>query len=120
MEDNMLVLTPSALLAFLSQIEELNQLDIQLEENDSSISIKIGNNTYSLESNEELIVEDELVDTLDSINEEGYQEVDEEAISRSIEYADAETVEGGIIKELIKTLAIGGLVRLTKDAITKA
>lgn len=117
--DEMLVLTPSAILAFLSEIEELQAVDISLEENENCLNIMIGDNVYKLESSDyiEVPVADEVVDTISELNEEGYQELmDGTEVST---YQDEELIEGGIIKELIKTLAIGGLVRLTKDALTK-
>jgi len=107
MEDT-LVLTPSALFSFLSQIEELQDKEIQVENSDRDIEVRIGDNVYSLQPGTELSdVDPEVIDTLDEINDNGYNE----------EIPD-NVVEGGIIKELIKTLAIGGLVRLTKNALT--
>ena len=114
--ENALVLTPSALLAFLSQIEELsNAGDISVTEGENQLEVHIGPNAYVLESDESntIEVDSEVVDEIDAINEEGYDEVDAEALGD-----ETEGIEGGIIKELIKTLAIGGLVRLTKNALT--
>jgi len=114
MNEETLILTPSALFDVLSQIEELKGHEIQVEQNDEGIYIKIDENKYNLQPGTELSdVDDEIVDVIEDINEDGY-----EAIDNSEEYSDEEPVEGGIIKELIKTLAIGGLVRLTKNALT--
>lgn len=106
MEDT-LILTPSALFEFLSQINELKDKDIQVQDDGNNIIVTIGESKYTLEPGTEISeVDSEVVDTIDDINNEGYAEADES------------TVEGGLIKELIKTLAIGGLVRLTKSALT--
>lgn len=118
-KDEMLVLTPSGLVTFLTQIEELEGLDMAVSVNEAggSIDVKIGESVYSIQSPQESVIEvtDDVVDELDTINEEGYTELAETEGIEMVE--DDEVVEGGIIKELIKTLAVGGLVRLTKNAI---
>ena len=112
------VLTPSGLLAFLSQIEELDgkdHLGITTTDDGTGIQVFIGDSVYNLVTDDNVIaVDSELVDEIQDINAEGYEDLGEE-----FEEAE-EPVRGGIIKELIKTLAIGGLVRLTKKAIEKA
>ena len=110
------VLTVSGLAAFLAEIEQLKGLDITVSEEANSISISIGDDTYQIESPEESVVEvgGDVVESVDEINEECWDEIADEVVE------DDEPVEGGIIKELIKTLAIGGLVRLTKNALQNA
>lgn len=118
--DEVAVLTPSGLLAFLSQIEELDtngKLGITTTDDGTGIQVFIGDSIYNLEApsiNNVIEVEDSVVDDIKDINVEGYEELEDE-----FEEVD-EPIKGGIIKELIKTLAIGGLVRLTKNAIEKA
>lgn len=110
-----LVFTPAAVLDLLSSIEELNDYDINFTESTSGITFTVGESQYEIKSNsaEAVEVPEEVVEEVAEINEESYQPyIDSED--------DDEVVEGGIIKELIKTLAIGGLVRLTKKAIEKA
>lgn len=105
-----IVFTPSGLLSFLCEIEELSNKDIDLSETDSAINITIGENTYSINTSsaEEVEVADECVQEVSDVNEEGYDDLD---------ISEGEEIEGGIIKELIKTLAIGGMVRLTSSAL---
>lgn len=119
LKDNMLVLTPSALLTFLANIEELRDLDIDMVESDSTIQVKIGESIYTLESPEdsEIQINGDAVEELDDINEEGYDELANEDVIDHLEEVEGDVVEGGVIKELIKTLAVGGLVRLTRGAI---
>lgn len=119
--DNMLVLTPSALLTFLAQIEELKTAEISLVEDEDAIRVQIGDGTYVLESPQtsEVEISEDAVEELDSLNEEGYEQLAEDE-DINLEDVAGEEVEGGVIKELIKTLAVGGLVRLTKDAILKS
>lgn len=118
MENNEILLTPAALLDFLRQVDELADKDIILDENDSSITVTIGDSTYSIAKSdaEQIEVPDEVVDEVAEINENTYSEIDD------IEYSELdgeETVEGGLIKEALKTLAIGGLVRLTGKLLGK-
>ena len=119
MNETTLVLTPSALLAFLSEIEELKGLDLELSQQSDNLQIKIGESIYTLQSPLDSVVEvdDSAVDEINEIDEEGYDDISSD--DSTLEEIEGEVVEGGIIKELIKTLAIGGLVRLTKDALTK-
>lgn len=109
-----LVFTPAAVLDLLSSIEELSDYDIDFNEDDSKITINIGESSYEIEKNSASDVEvpDEVVEEVAEINDENYEPY--------LAEEDGESVEGGVIKELLKTLAIGGLVRLTKNAISKA
>ena len=116
--DNEILFTPAALLDFLRQIDELSDKDIIVDENETAITVTIGNSTYNIEKNdaEEVEVEDEVVDEIATINETTYEEIDD------IEYeeiSDEEVVEGGLITEALKTLAVGGLVRLTGKILGK-
>ena len=116
------VLTPSALLAFLNEIEELADLDISLTEETNGLGITIGTNSYMLESQPESSIEvsEEIVDTIEEIDDEGYESLIDEGKMEEMELIEGDLVQGGIIKELIKTLAIGGLVRMTKNALLKS
>lgn len=111
-EDDKLVLTGAGLLEFLNQIDELKDKNLEIIEMADGLHVTIGDSTYVLqcETNNTIEVTDDLVDTINDIDIESYDEFAEDL--------DDEPVEGGLIKELIKTLAIGGLVRLTKSALT--
>lgn len=117
MDNNEILLTPAALLDFLRQVDELADKDIILDENDSAITVTIGDSTYSIAKNDAETVEvpDEVVDEVAEINENTYEEIDD------VEYTeiDDEVVEGGIISEALKTLAVGGLVRLAGKIMGK-
>lgn len=124
MKLDMVVLTPSALLAFLSQIEELKDVNIEVDEYADLIKVKIGENTYTLEAPEDSIVQvsNDAIEEVNNLNEMGYDEIEEDIEDGKIdgEVVEGEPIEGGIVKELLKTLAVGGLVRLTKDAIVNS
>ena len=116
--DNEILFTPAALLDFLQQIDELSDKDIIINENSGSITVTIGESTYEINKGdaEEVEVEPETVDEVAEINETAYEELDD------VEYTeidDEEVVEGGLIKETLKTLAVGGMVRLTSKLLGK-
>ena len=112
MENNEILLTPAALLDFLRQVDELADKDISVDDTGSALNITIGDSSYSIDFNqaEEVEVPTEVVDEVAEINENTYEEIDD------VEYTavsdEEEVVEGGIIKEVLKTLAVGGMVRL--------
>ena len=110
--NNEILFTTASLLDFLSQIDELADKDINLTENEGSIQVQIGESTYDINTNtsEEVEVPDEVVDQVSEIADEAFDDLDLD---------DSEVVEGGIIKEALKTLAIGGLVRLTGKLVGK-
>lgn len=113
MDNNEILFTTASLLDFLQQIDELSDKDIILNEDNSEITVTIGDSTYAISKNDAEAVEvpDEVVDEVAEINETTYEELDD------VEYTEVdegeEVVEGGVIKELLKTLAVGGMVRLT-------
>ena len=112
-----ILLTPSGLLGFLNEIEELKDKEITFHESDDKISVVIDNNEYVLDASQsaEIEVPEDAIDEVENANEEGYEDIGED-----IEDVAEDEIEGGIIKELVKTLALGGLVRMTKHAFEKA
>ena len=118
MENNEILFTPAALLDFLRQIDELSDKDIIVNDTDATITVTIGDSTYSINTGnaEEVEVADEVVDEVAEINDTAYEEMDDVEFT---EISEEEAVEGGIIKEALKTLAVGGLVRLTGKILGK-
>lgn len=118
MDNNEILFTTASLLDFLQQIDELSDKDIILNEDDSAITVTIGDSTYTINKNdaEEVEVPDEVVDEVSEINETAFEELDDVEYS---EIDEDETVEGGIISEALKTLAVGGLVRLAGKIMGK-
>lgn len=119
MDNNEILLTPAALLDFLRQVDELADKDIAVDDTGSALNITIGDSSYSIDFNqaEEVEVPDKVVDEVSEINEATYEGLDD------VEYTEVsdeeEVVEGGLIKEALKTLAVGGLVRLTAKLLGK-
>jgi len=115
--DNEILFTTASLLDFLQQIDELSDKNIIINEDGGAVTITIGESTYEISKAdaEEVEVEPEVVDEVSEINETTFEELDD------VEYTelDEETVEGGIISEALKTLAVGGMVRLTSKLLGK-
>ncbi len=118
MDNNEILFTPAALLDFLRQIDELSDKDIIVNDTDATITVTIGDSTYGISTGnaEEVEVADEVVDEVAEINDTAYEEMDDVEFT---EISEEEVVEGGIIKEALKTLAVGGLVRLTGKILGK-
>lgn len=113
MDNNEILLTPAALLDFLRQVEELSDKDITIDETGNSLTVTIGNSTYDIDlaHAEDIEVPDEVVEEVAEVADEAYAGLGEDGVE--IDNPDEEIVEGGILSEALKTLAIGGLVRLT-------
>lgn len=125
MDNNEILFTPAALLDFLRQVDELADKDIAVRDTEGGITITIGESTYSIDSADasDIEVPDEVVEEVGEINETTYEELDDVEYTEILEDHDEEledeVVEGGLIKEALKTLAVGGLVRLTAKLLGK-
>lgn len=118
--NSQVLLTPSSLLDFLIQIDELGDLQISVAETpDGNIQVVIGDSIYSIDCSyaEDVPVTNEAVDQVSDINEEAYEDIVES--DDAVESLD-EDVSAGIVKELVKTLAIGGLARLAGKVVKDA
>lgn len=109
--DSIIVFTPASLIELLSQIDELNDYSFDLvEDDDGSIKILVGESIYEIPTDkaDDVQVETEVIDAVDDINNEAFDELVESDVLQ-----EEETITSGIIKELIKTLWVGGVARLT-------
>lgn len=112
MDNNEILLTPAALLDFLRQVDELADKDISVDETGSTLSVTIGESTYGIDLNQAETVEvpDEVVEEVADVADDAYAELGEAGVD--VTHIDEDVVEGGLLKEALKTLAVGGLVRL--------
>lgn len=111
------VFTPSALLDLLSQVDELSEYPVGVSTTlDGDVQVTIGDSVYQIdcEHAEEVPVDDDVVEQVSDINEDAYQEIIDQDEFEEV------SVESGLIKEMIKTLAIGGLARLAGKAAKNA
>lgn len=101
---NELVFTPAALLDVLQQISELSEYPISITETDSVVQLKIGDSEYTINTQDAEVVEvpKTAVQAIKDVNDETYEQLD-----------SPDNVEAGLLKEIAKTLLVGGLVRLT-------
>lgn len=115
-EYSQILFTTSSLVDFLTQVDELKDVNIGVNDDGENVSISIGDSTYQInpKSVTNIDVSDDDLDQACQANESNYDELEE---SGSIEVNDS--VESGIIKQLLKTLAIGGIVRLAAKELKK-
>lgn len=116
LENSTLLLTPASLVDFLSQIDELSEKSISLYSDNEYIEVSIGEATYRIRPQDEVNVPVS-VDDIDEVNDAADDTYDELVDNGYIENSDE--IESGLIKELIKTLAIGGMVRLAAKKLKK-
>lgn len=110
------VFTPAAVLDLLSQIDELQNYNLAFAETpDGDIQITIGESIYKIlsETAEEVSVSEDVIDTVEDINEDAYEDLLD---SEDFESA-ADVVESGIVKEAIKSLLLGGAIKFIKKLL---
>lgn len=109
MNEDTIVFTPAALVDVLSSIDELADKDISINQAGTDLEITIGSCTYTIMPSADIAiaVSDDVIDEVESVNEDAYDEISEET----------EVVEGGLIKQIAKTLLVGGMVRLTSKLL---
>lgn len=123
---NETLFTPAALLDFLLQIDELADKEISLEENGDIIRVHIGDSSYTINKDDaqEVEVPDEVVEEVGDINDATYEDIDNTEYTQTPDIPEDSPIEAGLISEILKTLAVGGMVRLAgkivgKDALGK-
>lgn len=114
---NEVVFTPASVLALLANIDELADYDISLTETlDGGFQLSIGDSYYTLESDNlnEIEVDQDVVQEVDIINEEVYDELgDQFDLTSYPDDESLESVESGLLKEAAKSLLLGGMIRLS-------
>ena len=123
MEQEQLLFTSAAVLDLLSSIDELADKDIHLSENDNNVTIQIGESEYAIADRNAVDVEvpPEVVVEVDEITSDAFEELSADGVDVDLDddtYAD-EVVEGGPIKQIAKTLLLGGMLRLSAKLLQK-
>lgn len=112
-----LLFTPAALLDLLIQIEELSGLSLSITETiDGNLQLVVGDSVYLISDTNitDIKVDDSVVDTVEDINVSAYEDLE---TNGSILLDSEDVIESGVIKELAKTLLVGGIVRLTSKLL---
>lgn len=107
--------TSAALLDFLNQIDELAEYPITVDESSGAINVKIGESSYTIAKADaqEVEVPDEVVEEVSDITDEAFEEIDNTEYEQFADIPEDSPIEAGVISEILKTLAVGGMVRLT-------
>lgn len=115
---NEIVFTPVAVLDLLRQIDELSEFDIEMVESlKGDIQLRVGESLYNIETDDtdEVPVPDSAIEDIKQINEDEYEDIFDEIE----DVYETGTISSGVIKEVAKTLLVGGLVRLTSKLLRK-
>ncbi len=99
----------ASLLTILSSIEEIDAEQIDLDTDESGITISFDGKSYRFDYDKSGTAEVE-------VSDEDMTET-QEVISAEMENESPETVEAGILSGALKTLLVGGLVRLTSKLL---
>lgn len=118
------IFTPSSVLDLLTQINELSEYGIGLTETfDNKFRLTVGDSIYDIEpeSIQTIKVDEEAVSSVQDANMETYESLESEGVielsNDDIDIQHNEAIESGIIKEALKTLLVGGMVRLTNKLL---
>lgn len=106
-----IVFTPASVLSILTKIDELKDVNIGMTETlDGKLQLQVGESVYELEPQAptEISVETSVVEKVEDANQDAYED-----LAESGEVELQEPVTSGILKEIAKTLLVGGMVRLT-------
>lgn len=109
-----IVFTPAAVLDLLTQIEELKDYEIGIKDGVSGkLQVIVGESIYTIDTNNvsEIHVDESTVNDVEYVNQDAYS-----SMSDSGE-VELEPINSGVIKQLAKTLLVGGLVRLTSKLL---
>lgn len=111
-----ILFTPAALIDLLSKIDELKDLDVGISQMpDGTMQLQVGSSTYMIEPEQEteIYVDSSVVEDVEDANLNAYENLSDE-----FDVTDEfESVESGIIKEIAKTLLVGGMVRLAAKTL---
>lgn len=107
-----MIFTSGAILNLLSEIDELKDYDIDVSESSQGVIISIGDSTYAIQAKDAtpIEVDEDVIDTVSDVSDEAYSDYDE---------SELDEVEGGIVKEAIKNMFLGGMIRLTNKMLAK-
>ena len=112
-----IVFTPAAVLELLNNIEELQEYNLSIVETmDGNLQLQVGDSIYNIDTEnvEEVEAPPEVVDIVEDINEEAYEDL---VSDTDFEFSDSKVVEAGLIKEAIKSMLLGGAIKFIKKLL---
>lgn len=96
------VFTSVGLVNLLAQIDELSDKNIDLSDNNGAITLTIGDSSYSIKKPTDVVeVSGQALSEISDIADDAVNDLD-----------NSSPIESGIVKEALKTLLVGGAVRL--------
>lgn len=119
---NEVMFTSASVLDLLLQIDELRDYTISLTETlDGNIQLQVGDSTYLIENQDAKTIEvdDEVVGEIEVTNEDAYQDILNDSSGDIEQEFNEEPIEGSIIKEFAKSLALGGMIRFAQKHLLK-
>lgn len=109
-----LLFTPAALLSVLIQIDELKDCNVGITQTvDGKLQLQVDDSFYELQpENETTITVDEAdADAVEDANMEAYSELESSGVT--FEDITEEPIESGLVKEALKSMLLGGMIRLS-------
>lgn len=124
---NEVMFTSAAVLDLLLQIEELKDYSIGISETpNGDIQLQVGDSIYLINSDHSktIQVEDTVVGEIEVTAEDAYNDLLENSIeiepdSEMGQYYDSDVVEGSFLKEIAKSLTLGGMIRFASKHLLK-
>ncbi|WP_301003139.1 hypothetical protein [uncultured Duncaniella sp.] len=110
MDDSIMLFTPAAVLDLLSQLPELADKQLELEEHgDGKLTLTVDGAQYTVtpEQPAEIEVPDEDVDYALATNDAAYESIE------GIEQESQEPISSGLLKHAVKAMLLGGMIKLT-------
>lgn len=111
------VFTPVGILEILSQISELDDYELGLQEDpNGDVRIFVGESQYIIKSSslDKLVVPENVSDSIENIDKDTADEIlDAGAEERS----HSDVVESGVLREIVKSMLVGGAIRMIKKLL---
>ena len=112
-----ILFTPAAVLDLLTSIEELSDLEVTMTEtSDGRIQLTVGESSYDIKPDNATDVEvsEDVIDTVEDANMSTYESMQD---SDDFNVYQGEDIESGLLKEIAKSLLLGGMIRLSNKLL---
>lgn len=116
-----ILFTPAAVFDLLQKIDELSDCDLEIiEVNKNKIQLRVNESLYNIDTSDatDIDVDQSSIEEIQEINELEYENYVDSSYTADMVNIDDE-ITSGVIKEVAKTLLVGGLVRLTSKLLRR-